>query len=154
MLHLGDETVIYLRERIAFCRTELDDLAEYQGLGWATYQIDRKSRRNVERIAENVCNAMIDISKSLLLAMQVPPPATYREVLRSLSATGVADEKEAEVLSRLAPLRNSLSHNYLDYRWKAIQEFMHEHSALIQIILDRLQTLIGKISLDSRSGRG
>lgn len=64
VLRLRPEDEVYLKERVHFCRTELSDLAEYHDLTWANYQTDRKNRRNVERIIENVCNAIIDISKS------------------------------------------------------------------------------------------
>lgn len=141
-LRLSPEDKTYLRERLRFCRTELADLAEYSALDWPAYQADRKSRRNAERIIENVCNAVIDMSKNLLAAAGTPPPATYREALLSLPLTGLVSETEAEGLAALAPLRNSLSHQYLDYKWSAIKKFIATDSAFVHSFLDRLEDLL------------
>lgn len=141
-LRLTPEDESYLRERVNFCRTELADLEEYRSLSWQAYQADRKSRRNTERIIENVCNAIIDMSKSLLAAADAPPATTYREALLALPLTGLLSAAEAEALARLAPLRNALSHQYLDYKWSAIQRFIHQDSSFVSAFLDRLDALL------------
>lgn len=64
--------------RIEFARAELADADEYANLDWSTYQADAKARRNVERIAENVANATIDIAKILLAGQGASVPETYR----------------------------------------------------------------------------
>ncbi len=110
--------------RIEFVRSELGVLAEYRDLGWPEYQRDRKARRNVERIAENVANATIDVAKILLATTPFPVPATYREVLETTVPAGLADEASATELVRLAQLRNTLSHRYLDYKWDGIKWFL------------------------------
>lgn len=141
-IRLGPEDETYLRERIHFCRTELADLQEYRSLTWHVYQADRRTRRDVERIIENVCNAVIDMSKNLLAAVAAPPGATYREVLLMLPLTGLVSTAEAEGLAGLAPLRNALSHRYLDYKWDAIQKFIRQDSDSVSLFLDRVEALL------------
>lgn len=51
-------------KRIAFIESEMSDLAEYQSLDFTTYTQNRKTRRDVERIIENIANAIIDIGKT------------------------------------------------------------------------------------------
>lgn len=53
-------------KRVAFIEIELIDLKEYQDLDFKSYSSDRKIRRNVERLLENVVNAIIDIAKIFL----------------------------------------------------------------------------------------
>ncbi len=55
-------------KRIDFIEIELKDLAEYKTLDFNTYARDRKVRRDVERMIENIVNATIDIGKLYSLA--------------------------------------------------------------------------------------
>ena len=93
-------------------------------MDWMTYQRDSKARRNVERIIENVANAVIDIAKILLAASALAAPPTYRDVLQMMAPAGLADPETALELIRLAPLRNSLAHGYLDYKWEGVKWFL------------------------------
>jgi len=117
--------------RMEFIRSELGDLSEYRDLDWLAYQRDRKARRNVERIAENVANAAIDVAKILLAASEITVPGTYREVLEATLPAGLADEATSRELVRLAQLRNTLSHRYLDYKWDGVKWFLHSGSAAV-----------------------
>ncbi len=123
--------------RIEFARGELADLAEYSALDWVAYQAESKSRRNVERIAENVASAVIDIAKILLAAGGFPVPETYREVLVATVPAGLAGESQVADLIRLAQLRNRLSHRYLDYKWELIKWFLDGGEHAVSAWLDR-----------------
>jgi uncharacterized protein YutE (UPF0331/DUF86 family) len=136
-LTAGQRTAVMVR--IEFARGELADLAEYSNLDWVTYQAEPKSRRNVERIAENVANALIDIAKILLAAGESEVPETYREVLAATVPAGLADEGQAVDLIRLAQLRNRLSHRYLDYKWELIQWFLDGGQQAVTAWLARCQ---------------
>ena len=125
--------------RIEFARGELADLAEHSRLDWIAFQIqaESKSRRNVERIAENVAKAAIDIAKILLSVREVAVPATYREVLAATVPAGLADENQAPELIRLAQLRNRLSHRHLDYKWELVTWFLDGGQLVVSTRLDR-----------------
>jgi uncharacterized protein YutE (UPF0331/DUF86 family) len=49
----------------------MDDLKEFKEMDYGIYLQNRAKRRNVERIVENVSNAMIDIGKILLIGKEV-----------------------------------------------------------------------------------
>ena len=71
----------------------------------------------MERIAENVANAVIDIAKILVAAAGGGVPGTYREVLEATAGADLCTADTARELVRLAQLRNTLAHRYLDYKW-------------------------------------
>jgi uncharacterized protein YutE (UPF0331/DUF86 family) len=121
-----------VRARTEFVRSELADLGAHRDMDWTAYQEDRSRRRNVERIAENVANAAVDIAKILLAAAGGPVPATYREVVLATAPAGLADEVMAAELARLAQLRNALSHRYLDYRWDALKWFLRSGCTAVE----------------------
>lgn len=83
-----------LAERLDFVLIEMDDLCEYENLTWHEYHNDRKTRRNVERIIENVGNAVIDMAKIILTAADLPVPATYREALQSTAVVATISESD------------------------------------------------------------
>jgi uncharacterized protein YutE (UPF0331/DUF86 family) len=128
--------------RIEFARTELADLAEYASLDWVAYQADARARRNVERIADNVANATIDIAKILLAAGRAAVPETYRDVLAATVPAGLADASEAAELVQLARLRNTLAHRYLDYKWEILKWFLEDGRLAVARWLDRCERRI------------
>lgn len=68
-------------KRVEFIYLELKDLEQYKNLTFEEYDTNRFIRRNVERIIENIANAIIDISKIIIANSDVQVPD-------SLSVTG------------------------------------------------------------------
>lgn len=118
--------------RLSFIQVEMEDLKDFQGMDYSTYQQDRVKRRNVERIAENVSNAMIDIGKVLLSGEKVEVPGTYREVFARLHEIGLISEELARQLGELSRSRNILAHQYLDIKWETIHKFITEAPEAVQ----------------------
>lgn len=114
--------------RISFALLELKDLEPLKSLGYKIYSTDRKTRRNIERLIENLANASIDIAKILLASEDIELPATYQETILKLSEVGVIEEKLAQNLSELVRARNVLAHQYLDIRWAIIDRFLKDGS--------------------------
>ncbi|GAB6876219.1 type VII toxin-antitoxin system HepT family RNase toxin [Thermaerobacter litoralis] len=131
-----------IRVRIDFARQELDDLQRYRELTWLQYQSDRDARRIVERIIENVANALLDISKILLSSLGQPTPGTYREIMLALAAAELAPEDLAQDLATLAGLRNTLAHRYLDYKWDGIRWFLGHGMDRVTQWLNRCEELL------------
>lgn len=131
-----------IRVRIDFAREELADLQRYRGLTWLQYQSDRDVRRIVERIIENVANALLDISKILLSAVGQPTPGTYREIMLATATTGLAPQDVAQALATLAGLRNALAHRYLDYKWEGIRWFLSEGMDHVERWLTQCEQLL------------
>lgn len=121
---LTKEDAAALNVRLEFINSEFATLKEYVGLTWQEYQGDAKKRKFVERTIENVMNAFIDASKIILSSQKKVVPDTYREIIRQ---TGLTPPFVLEISNRLSDwtsLRNILAHEYLDYRWKEIKDFL------------------------------
>jgi len=103
---LNDMQRTSIVKRIDFIEIELKDLESYQKLDFETYSQDRKTRRDVEIIVENIANASIDIGKIVLAGEDIELPETYKEILIKLAQTGVISKELGESLSDLVRLRN------------------------------------------------
>lgn len=84
MAPITDEQVISIIRRLRFLAAELDDLKAYGEMDYLQYQSDRKSRRDVERIIENLVNAALDIAKILIAGEDLEVPETYRQAFLQL----------------------------------------------------------------------
>lgn len=121
---LSPEDKTRLLERLQFLQNELIELARFQSITFQEYQNERGKRRELERWAENIMNAMIDIAKILLASEKKPMPKTYEEALREYALfAGLSIEKATE-FSSIARLRNLLAHEYLDILYDRIQDFI------------------------------
>lgn len=125
--------------RLSFMQVEMDDLKEFQEMDYSIYLQDRAKRRNVERIVENVSNAMIDTGKILLTGEKVEVPATYREVFVRLHEIGLIPEQLAKQLGELSRSRNVLAHQYLDIKWETVHNFIIEAPGSVQSFLQLIQ---------------
>jgi uncharacterized protein YutE (UPF0331/DUF86 family) len=94
---------------------------------------DGNLRRNVERWAENLVSASIDVAKIVLASQRMPMPQTYRETLASLGAVSAFADFSDELAS-FAAVRNLLAHEYLNLRFPELQR-----------IVDRAQSLYGEL---------
>jgi uncharacterized protein YutE (UPF0331/DUF86 family) len=106
MVPLNKEQKETALKRITFVERELKDLEEYKDLEFTQYETDRKTRRNVERILENIMNASADIAKVLLAGEDVGMPATYREVIIKLGELQILKKEVASTLADFMRLRN------------------------------------------------
>lgn len=121
---LAPEDEARLLERVQFLDQELQDTDQFRGIELAVYHADRARRRNVERWAENILNALIDIAKVLLASQHQPMPRTYRGALLAFGLLAGLSRDDAERLADLARLRNLLAHEYLDILHGQITDFI------------------------------
>lgn len=68
---------------------------------WDDYLRDRDHRRNIERLAENVANASVDIAKIVLVGEDYEIPDTHRETVLQLGTVGVVDQTLATRLRNI-----------------------------------------------------
>jgi uncharacterized protein YutE (UPF0331/DUF86 family) len=127
-------------KRIDFLEIELKDLEAYKKLDFETYSRDRKVRRDVERILENVANASIDIGKIILAGEDIDLPDTYKEIFIKLEQAGVISKDLSISLSDLARLRNILAHQYLDLKWEMVKDFIARGKENVKTFLTILKT--------------
>ena len=110
---------------VDYLEKELPFFSDYEKeIDWKVYELQRSKRLEIERWAESLINATLDISKMLLTIMGEEIPDTSREVLFKIGSRFCDKEEEAEVFSELAKIRNTLAHRYLDFRWNDIKRFL------------------------------
>ncbi|HHT9126241.1 MAG TPA: type VII toxin-antitoxin system HepT family RNase toxin [Candidatus Brocadiia bacterium] len=78
---LSKEDREILNKRLVFLDLELQDSKEYSSLTKSEHETDRRKRREVERWIENLMNAAIDVSKTILASKKRAILSSYREVL-------------------------------------------------------------------------
>ena len=125
-------------ERISFMQVELGDLVKYQDIDWNVYSNNRETRRNVERIIENLANASIDICKITLASETVEIPGTYQEIILKLGELGIIDKGLSSKLALLAKARNVLAHQYLDIKWDLIKDLLKQSPQFISDFIKAL----------------
>lgn len=122
-MFLGDKSKLILH--IDYLEKELQFLPHYKkDIDWKVYQSVREKRLEVERWVECLINATLDISKMLLTLCGGDVPETSREILFKIASLIYKEEDKAEIFSRLAKIRNTLAHRYLDMRWQDIKMFL------------------------------
>jgi len=121
---LSEEDKQILTQRLVFLDSELSDADKFQSLTALEYQQDRMKRRQTERWIENLMNAAIDISKTVMASQKRPIPSTYREILKGIDAIAGFPAGTGKQLAEWAELRNILAHEYLDLRWKRVDDFI------------------------------
>lgn len=110
--------------RMAFIEAELSDLERFRSTDWQVFLNDRDSRRNIERIIENIANACIDIGKIILAGEAAEMPSTYKDVFLRLGALNLITLELAGEIAELVVVRNLLAHQYLDLEWDKIKKFL------------------------------
>ncbi len=131
---LVPEDKIRLIERMQFLKSELEEIEGFKNLAYREYCEDKVKRRNIERWAENIINATIDIAKIILAAEKREIPKTYEQALLNFGFFVGLKEKEAARLASFAWLRNILAHEYLDIIYNRIKKFIIESPFLYKKI--------------------
>lgn len=140
---LNPEDRTRILERIQFVQSELADIERFRLLSMDEYEENRPKRREVERWAENIMNATIDIAKIILASERKDIPKTYEESLRELAIFAGFDSKKAMRFSYFARFRNLLAHEYFDLLYKQLRQFIDEFPVLykdISLFLKRYLT--------------
>jgi len=123
---LEHQNKLSILKRVNFIYLEIEDLEQYKNSTFEEYRKDRFIRRNVERIIENIANAIIDILKIIIANSDVQVPDFYREMILKLSEFNIIDIALATSIAEVARLHNILAHQYLDIRWEYLKNFIDE----------------------------
>ncbi|MDI3309967.1 MAG: DUF86 domain-containing protein [Thermoanaerobacterium sp.] len=141
---LNESDKLNILKRIDFIQIELNDLDEYKKLTYEVYNTDRITRRNVERIIENISNALIDISKIIIANENIDIPNSYREIILKLGEIETIDEELAKSIAEIARLRNVLAHQYLDIKWSYIKTFLTDKINDVYKFIDAVNKYVEK----------
>ena len=136
---LFPEDRIRLLERISFLKSEYQEIESFSGLKYEEYLEDKIKRRNIERWTENIINCTIDIAKIVLASEKKEMPKTYEQALLNFAYFINMPEKDAEILSSFARLRNILAHEYLDIIFQRIKKFLNDSPPLYKKIFEFLK---------------
>jgi uncharacterized protein YutE (UPF0331/DUF86 family) len=121
-----------LIKRLTFAEIELKDSRKFKKTNYDIYREDRDIRRNLERLIENIVNATLDMAKIIIAGEDLELPDTYKEAFDRLSESGLITKDLATSLGKFTHLRNILAHQYLDIRWKMIEEFLSDAEELFE----------------------
>ncbi len=124
-----------LEKLIDFLEEELKSFEEFRGLNQTLYESDRGKKRNVEHWVEGIALCSIDIAEIVLASEKIRLPEKYKEILKTLSLLKDFDKNAAERLGRFAGLRNMITHEYLDVRWRQIEEFIKTSQPLYEYLI-------------------
>lgn len=138
------EQKVRLLERLQFLENELEEIKEFRKLTFKEYQDDKTKRRNIERWAENIINASIDVAKIILASEKKIMPKTYEEALRNFGIFAGLTEEDSKNFSKFANLRNILAHEYLDILYEKIQGFALGFPPLYKKIADFLERYLSE----------
>lgn len=138
---ISKEAKTKIQERLIFTREQFGDIERFRKLTWLNYRDDRNERRNVERWVENLVMASLDIAKIILAAEKREIPQSYKDILKVFVAIYI-DPSIAEEFSRFAKLRNIVAHEYLDLRWKRIENFIKEAEKLYPRFIEKTKEII------------
>lgn len=127
---LSPEDKTRLLERIQYLKAELQDMGEVEKLTFDEYRDDKVKRRNIERWAENICNATLDIAKITLASERKQMPKTYEQALTDFGRLIGLIEVENEMFSSFSRLRNILAHEYMEVLYERIRQFIKESPPL------------------------
>lgn len=139
---LAPEQKTMLLQRLQFLDSELKEIEKFKKTTFNEYQEDKTKRRNIERWAENIINAAIDISKIILSSERKRMPKTYENALRDFGILSGLNQEEIKRLPKFANLRNILAHEYLDILYERIQNFILEFPPLYKKMSDFLKKYI------------
>ncbi|MBU3965173.1 DUF86 domain-containing protein [Patescibacteria group bacterium] len=137
---LSEEDKVRLIKRLQFLDMEIQEFPNYQNLNLKTYQEDKIQRRNIERWIETLTIAAIDAAKIVLSSQKRKMPDSYGEALQSFALMADFTEKEAEEFGEFAKLRNILAHEYLDVRWKRIDDFIKRSEPYFRKLIEAVKS--------------
>lgn len=138
-----------LERVIQFLEQEVKDFTVFKKVSWQEYadEHSKTKRREVERWVEQLMNAVIDTAELILASERVVIPETYQRMVYTLSIVQPFNRDDlCQRLAGFTDLRNILAHEYLDYRWKEIHEFLQESEPYIKKFIDATKRFLEKSS--------
>lgn len=128
-----------IKIRLDYLNDEMKKIDRFKKLTLEDYVKNWEERKIVERWAEGIMNATIDIAKIVLASEKKKIPNSYADALFYFGLFIGLNKNKSEKLSELANLRNILAHEYLDILYGRIQNFIKEFPLLYKKIFNFLE---------------
>ena len=130
-------------ERLKFLEREFGELEEIKKFAWEDYRENSFKRKIIERWVENLVIPAIDIAQIILASEKREIPESYKDTLKLFWAIYInGDEKIAEEFSEFTKMRNIVAYEYLDVKWKQIQNFIRKTEKLYPKFIKKIKNLI------------
>lgn len=113
-----------LQKTVSFLEEQMALYPYFSELSNQDYESNIHKRNEVERWIENIVNAGIDIAKIVLASQKKTIPDTYRDVMKQAVWMFSLQEDFIKKFEQWVKLRNILAHEYLDIKWKKIEDFI------------------------------
>ncbi len=141
---LSKDDAVRLGRLIDFLKGEMVDFQKFAKIDQQQYERDKDIKRNIERWAETMATASIDIGKILIASRKRPIPQTYKSILADLAYLDGFDGEMAKKLASFSDMRNLLAHEYLDLRYAKLSIFVKEAEAPYEYLVKYSKQLLEK----------
>ena len=128
-------------EYLRFLENEFSEVEQIKSFTWQDYIQDSFKRKIIERWVENLVMSALDIAKVILASEKREIPQTYKDTLKIFGALYV-DLGFGEKFSEFASLRNILVHEYLDIKWRRINNFVNQAEKLYPIFIQKTKEIV------------
>ena len=142
---LTPEDADRLRRILTFLEEAVREYEQFQSMSQTQYLGDRVAKRNIEHWVEHLIISAVDIAEIILASERRPLPSIYRELMKELGT--IAPFSQDDTCQRIAEwvrLRNMLTHEYLDYRWKELEDFVRATEPLFQRLIKATRSFLAK----------
>lgn len=130
-----------LKKIIDFLEQEMSFYDYFSAFSFADYQ-DAHKRRDIERWVENMINSAIDIGEIVLASYKKKIPDYYKDVFVQLGLLSQFKSMDVEKFTGWVKLRNILAHEYLDIKWKRIEEFIKGSQPYLSLFLKNIKKVL------------
>jgi len=131
-----------LLRALKFLENEFKELKDMQSITYGDYLHNSFKRKVIERWIENIVMAMLDIAKIIMASSKREIPETYKEILKTFGTLYI-NESFGEKIAWFAIMRNIVTHEYLDIRWKRIKKFIiNDAEVLVPIFIKDVKDII------------
>jgi uncharacterized protein YutE (UPF0331/DUF86 family)/predicted nucleotidyltransferase len=124
---------------------EFGELKDMQSITYEDYLHNSFKRKVIERWIENIVMAMLDIAKIIMASSKREIPETYKEILKTFGTVYI-NESFGEKIAWFAIMRNIVTHEYLDIRWKRIKKFITDAETFVPIFIKGVNEVLTVMS--------
>jgi uncharacterized protein YutE (UPF0331/DUF86 family) len=109
-LPMVDRTLIF--RKLSKLEDYHSQITEYKDISLATYKMDWKIQRIIERTLQMMIETCSDIAGHIIADMKYRVPASYADTFEVLSENHIIEKDQAVILVKMAKFRNVVVHDY------------------------------------------
>jgi len=125
-------------ERISFIREMMRCIQELPLDDMEKFLEDKRNAASAESYLRRALEALLDLGRHILAKGFGYPVAEYKEIARGLLEKKVLNEREAELLTKMAGYRNRMTHFYHEITSEELYNICRDHLDEITLELDKL----------------